>query len=309
MDGACRQARRVFSTSVEVFPHHARVVDATFGLLHVRGGVSVIDKTIELLKESSPRPWRCFWSTSSGSYSSLVFSTSVEVFPRARLRPRFAASLLHVRGGVSIAGFHFASGVESSPRPWRCFQAWRRRSAGVLVFSTSVEVFPLRMYFSTGFSMSSPRPWRCFLLGHSLKRTGTVFSTSVEVFPSQVTRALEMRSLLHVRGGVSYEVAKVTGAASSSPRPWRCFSVSVHPRQGLGVFSTSVEVFPTHSMPFLTPHGLLHVRGGVSLQPMHFPQATVVFSTSVEVFPETAANLQRYLVFSTSVEVFLFWCQ
>ena len=195
----------------------------------------------------------------------------------------------------------------------------------VSVFSTSVEVFPLRMYFSTGFSMSSPRPWRCFLLGHSLKRTGTVFSTSVEVFPSQVTRALEMRSLLHVRGGVSYEVAKVTGAASSSPRPWRCFSVSVHPRQGLGVFSTSVEVFPTHSMPFLTPHGLLHVRGGVSVELNDVKDVKNVFSTSVEVFlavigiRSSVQGLlhvrggvslqpmhfpQATVVFSTSVEVF-----
>ena len=71
----------VFSTSVEVFPENRHFNSLILGLLHVRGGVSLILIQRNRSKESSPRPWRCFVEVS--------MATNVEL------------GLLHVRGGVS----------------------------------------------------------------------------------------------------------------------------------------------------------------------------------------------------------------
>ena len=50
----------VFPTPVGVFPFFPRPAVARGSLPHARGGVSVFLKTVELLPESSPRPWGCF---------------------------------------------------------------------------------------------------------------------------------------------------------------------------------------------------------------------------------------------------------
>ena len=86
---------------MEVFLIAVSSAYALLGLLHVRGGVS----------SSSILRWPPFF----------VFSTSVEVFPKA-------------------LGFTFDR-YGSSPRPWRCFHHWYRAWRLVRVFSTSVEVF------------------------------------------------------------------------------------------------------------------------------------------------------------------------
>ena len=140
--------RVVFSTSVEVFLGAPAVPVSDVRLLHVRGGVS-IDKTTEReFVGSSPRPWRCFQGTSRLSNVDSVFSTSVEVFPRLRSDQRKEVGFLHVRGGVSSAGFSVEGPDESSPRPWRCFPIVGRAHAVLDVFSTSVEVF-LKLDFET----------------------------------------------------------------------------------------------------------------------------------------------------------------
>ena len=152
---------------------------------------------------------------------------------------------------------------------------------------------------------SSPRPWRCFFIRMHAGENMSVFSTSVEVFLDLQSARVLLRSLLHVRGGVSAAVAKKAYPFVSSPRPWRCFVKPPPTVEGLSVFSTSVEVFPMPRVCMEAFLGLLHVRGGVSSgttglapalqssprpwrcfqRPRHSKKPARVFSTSVEVFP------------------------
>ena len=155
---------QVFSTSVEVFLQDGVHGSRCTGLLHVRGGVSLLVLLRRTNHESSPRPWRCFYLSRRQAPSTSVFSTSVEVFlQRSQKHPLVA---------------------QSSPRPWRCFQRLRLQLLCLGVFSTSVEVF-LRARKATrlsgsllhvrggvswrldnGLSVeeSSPRTWRCFFI-------------------------------------------------------------------------------------------------------------------------------------------------
>ena len=154
-------------------------------LLHVRGGVSFSRLRRCQQRKSSPRPWRCFQDDSRRQAHVLVFSTSVEVFPNGVFGSVTVSSLLHVRGGVSPVDVILGTGLESSPRPWRCFYSLRPQVFSLRVFSTSVEVFPGPAGFQSGFCGSSPRPWRCFCTCSLRRSSGRVFSTSVEVFPFQ----------------------------------------------------------------------------------------------------------------------------
>ena len=132
----------VFSTSVEVFPDRGADATGAFGLLHVRGGVSG-DRLLHISRHrSSPRPWRCFPLSYPAEPAPIVFSTSVEVFPRKVERHPCIVSLLHVRGGVSGRRCCRRGTYRSSPRPWRCFLNQACAACSLLVFSTSVEVFP-----------------------------------------------------------------------------------------------------------------------------------------------------------------------
>ena len=134
----------VFSTSVEVFLYAERSRDPEKGLLHVRGGVSGKINAAQAFGSSSPRPWRCFCSPIAIAKMGYVFSTSVEVFPSSIGSSKLIQGLLHVRGGVSLNQELPILRDLSSPRPWRCFQAQQGTLDNVLVFSTSVEVFPTR---------------------------------------------------------------------------------------------------------------------------------------------------------------------
>ena len=174
----------VFSTSVEVFPGAFAVMLPGPGLLHVRGGVSRWLAVLRVDIPSSPRPWRCFLRYSRIAQAVAVFSTSVEVFPIARVVSLRSGCLLHVRGGVSYRRTISINASRSSPRPWRCFQARCPYPLCQYVFSTSVEVFPrraparclargllhvrggvsLRAFSGSSKGQSSPRPWRCFRL-------------------------------------------------------------------------------------------------------------------------------------------------
>ena len=65
----------------------------------------------------------------------------MEVFPKELMSLQLLASLLHVRGGVSLTGKVTIADLMSSPRPWRCFDLIGRLDVSGRVFSTSVEVF------------------------------------------------------------------------------------------------------------------------------------------------------------------------
>ena len=208
----------------------------------------------------------------------------MEVFLLADNAFGFCVRLLHVRGGVSYWANGLIFAVRSSPRPWRCFEVPRASPAHASVFSTSVEVFPKYrsaslqrwglLHVRGGVSKegstlqystrSSPRPWRCFSRQTRRVPKRSVFSTSVEVFLLRGGFQIKTKSLLHVRGGVSFSGVGWVSVRASSPRPWRCFS----PRRSLSarapVFSTSVEVFPCTPSAMVMVSSLLHVRGGVS---------------------------------------------
>ena len=134
----------VFSTSVEVFLDRQTDDLLPVRLLHVRGGVSHPAEKRGLIKASSPRPWRCFQKSKTLLHQKEVFSTSVEVFPsRVSYQQEPSQRLLHVRGGVSICTTTNNTILRSSPRPWRCFYRRTRILYHMVVFSTSVEVFPI----------------------------------------------------------------------------------------------------------------------------------------------------------------------
>ena len=116
-----RNAQSVFSTSVEVFPTLPMLSVLWQGLLHVRGGVSEEQSPPDAVKQSSPRPWRCFSVLPIYVRRQVVFSTSVEVFLAPRASCRALRGLLHVRGGVSRLVWDHWEAMKSSPRPWRCF--------------------------------------------------------------------------------------------------------------------------------------------------------------------------------------------
>ena len=97
----CPQLAMVFSTSVEVFLYCPECGAQERGLLHVRGGVSVEEVEGGRVRQSSPRPWRCFYASLNNSKYFSVFSTSVEVFLLGTDCLLNTGSLLHVRGGVS----------------------------------------------------------------------------------------------------------------------------------------------------------------------------------------------------------------
>ena len=234
-----------------------------------------------------------------------VFSTSVEVFPKTWGFPPTQASLLHVRGGVSINRQTKVVTNRSSPRPWRCFSNRPLRLHIRLVFSTSVEVFPNRqivdrslrglLHVRGGVSTdrssrgqinrSSPRPWRCFWHPPPPVAPAPVFSTSVEVFPRMRHRDSYLRSLLHVRGRVSVIPYVRKLRFTSSPRPWRCFQNGLTGAEVFDVFSTSVEVF-------LEPAAEARPPIASSPRPWRCFRRLLILSCSLEVF-------------STSVEVFL----
>ena len=131
----------VFSTSVEVFLIITPKRESIFGLLHVRGGVSMNAGTLSAKALSSPRPWRCFFARAAEGLRVCVFSTSVEVFLVNFALGISVIGLLHVRGGVSKKSPERIHAPGSSPRPWRCFHECRNAIRKSPVFSTSVEVF------------------------------------------------------------------------------------------------------------------------------------------------------------------------
>ena len=120
--------RRVFPTSVGVFPPTCGITPTCRRLPHVRGGVSRGLLPRSWMLGSSPRPWGCFRVAADLGKGEQVFPTSVGVFLDARRVPTHSVSLPHVRGGVSRQVLSQQHADRSSPRPWGCFcwRIWRR---------------------------------------------------------------------------------------------------------------------------------------------------------------------------------------
>ena len=119
----------LFPTPVGVFPDLTCPLYTVGPLPHARGGVSASRSLMFVLRNSSPRPWGCFRSFTTGRDCASLFPTPVGVFlvviPVA-LRP---AGLPHARGGVSRYLMQYRFAHCSSPRPWGCFSD---QSCGVL---------------------------------------------------------------------------------------------------------------------------------------------------------------------------------
>ncbi len=193
-----------------------------------------------------------------------VFSTHVEVFPAHDKLRAGQLGLLHTRGGVSIPSLASTAHWLSSPRTWRCFLHITSPSARRIVFSTHVEVFPVDvldtasvyclLHARGGVSIavppipyaveSSPRTWRCFCSHHQYRAADNVFSTHVEVFLNTYPKVPSVSGLLHACGGVSSRRFTRRADCLSSPRMWRCFSLTLDLQFDASVFSTHVEVFP-----------------------------------------------------------------
>ncbi len=172
------------------------------------------------------------------------------------------------------------------------------------LFSTYVEVFPCRtaspriiealLHIRGGVSQkqhrspmrtfSSPHTWRCF---PSDRRSGPyqgLFSTYVEVFPRKTCQPSVIRSLLHIRGGVSGIVRKASTLDTSSLHTWRCFSIPY--------------------VQLLSRHTLLHIRGGVSDSDVSVQAARRSSPHTWRCFCTYIRHVKLYKLFSTYVEVF-----
>ena len=95
-------AGTIFSTYVEVFLMLNRGALNGGNFLHVCGGVSPPDAMPFAPGSFSPRMWRCFHHFDRRGGHGKIFSTYVEVFPRAWLQSAPRCNFLHVCGGVSV---------------------------------------------------------------------------------------------------------------------------------------------------------------------------------------------------------------
>ena len=73
-------AYTVFPTPVGVFLEIMTAPPASLSLPHARGGVSPISRKAFAAMRSSPRPWGCFYRSSSSMFCRSVFPTPVGVF-------------------------------------------------------------------------------------------------------------------------------------------------------------------------------------------------------------------------------------
>ena len=117
------QSGEVFPTCVGVFLNASAPQAAPRRRLpHVRGGVSKKTLGVTTRKGSSPRAWGCFQVVQRGPAAIPVFPTCVGVFLFERLNRLSAASLPHVRGGVSKGIKNDYYQKSSSLRAWECFR-------------------------------------------------------------------------------------------------------------------------------------------------------------------------------------------
>ncbi|SVX19651.1 Domain of uncharacterised function (DUF2825) [Klebsiella pneumoniae] len=91
----------VFPTHVGVFLIAAGYVQKKACLPHARGGVSVVQITPQISRQSSPRTWGCFCQHRQKPPRLRVFPTHVGVFPLLSTGYSLPRCLPHARGGVS----------------------------------------------------------------------------------------------------------------------------------------------------------------------------------------------------------------
>ena len=132
----------VFPTPVGVFLPYTPYQYQDARLPHARGGVSFRSWSRLWCRQSSPRPWGCFWCSRPTGSLHLVFPTPVGVFPDQKKFFELQLRLPHARGGVSINLLYPCSEIGSSPRPWGCFWEQPHFQGQQTVFPTPVGVFP-----------------------------------------------------------------------------------------------------------------------------------------------------------------------
>ena len=152
----------------------------------------------------------------------------------------------------------------SSPRAWGCFPGVVPPRHLSHVFPTCVGVFLGQKDIKNGKESlphvrggvskghldeakgheSSPRAWGCFPDDVLLNGQQAVFPTCVGVFPALKYPGGKVKSLPHVRGGVSGSLFIFSGLRTSSPRAWGCFFCVPCLLYLSAVFPTCVGVFP-----------------------------------------------------------------
>ncbi len=131
-----------------------------------------------------------------------------------------------------------------------------------------------------------------------------VFPTPVGVFLSCSPLPLSKGRLPHARGGVSLSLVRSSALIMSSPRPWGCF-LSAPPQVPLNqVFPTPVGVFPSPRCCPLSPMGLPHARGGVSIERKLVNDQTMSSPRPWGCFRVLIGGFMAGCVFPTPVGVF-----
>ena len=171
----------------------------------------------------------------------MVFSTYVEVIPRAFLLGASPSCILHVCGGDPAHDLATLFDRGYSPRMWRWSRLVYVQMVKMGVFSTYVEV--ILGFFSDENSLLcilhvcggdpntpapsndtprySPRMWRWSRAFRILRWAPPVFSTYVEVIPKNGIAAILGNCILHVCGGDPRQRKRCRQGWMYSPRMWR----------------------------------------------------------------------------------------
>ena len=126
----------------------------------------------------------------------------------------------------------------------------------------------------------------------------------MEVFPTRRLYQRLGKRLLHVRGGVSRSHGHKTAIPVSSPRPWRCFYFGQRYSCALGSLLHVRGGVSLNPLKVWSTRGLLHVRGGVSFNCAYCSQKSLSSPRPWRCFSGKVTELCAQSVFSTSVEVF-----
>ncbi len=177
-------------------------------LPHARGGVSFNGDNRQLLAESSPCTWGCFFCRLYRRHKMQVFPMHVGVFPSDATHRTVTDGLPHARGGVSKFEREVQQLRRSSPCTWGCFWSHVGMTYNGEVFPMHVGVFPrdsgvtLRScclpHARGGVSksrdllllsrLSSPCTWGCFCRLNLPVQRIYVFPMHVGVFPKELAK-------------------------------------------------------------------------------------------------------------------------
>ena len=122
--GARYPGQLLFSAYAEVFPIRNLVPAQQRALLRIRGGISTYGQSLKVENYSSPHTRRYFRAGPPVAGGEHLFSAYAEVFPRWPSRRGRRASLLRIRGGISLFTGTRATPPASSPHTRRYFQTY-----------------------------------------------------------------------------------------------------------------------------------------------------------------------------------------